>query len=113
MINAPSILVCTKAVDFRKSIDGLVDIILSEFNIDPRDSIFIFYNRSRSKIKILAWHKNGFMLLLKRLEDGHFFNIKSDESVVSITAQNLSWLLAGLDWVKMSAWGELEHRDFH
>ena len=114
MINAPSILVCTKAVDFRKSIDGLVDIVLSDFNADPRANIFVFYNRSRDKIKILAWHKNGFILLLKRLEEGCFFNNKkNDTDVVTVTSQQLSWLLAGLDWIKMSTWGELDYSDFH
>lgn len=29
-------------------------------------------------IKILAWHKNGFVLLLKRLEQDRFYNIKKD-----------------------------------
>jgi transposase len=113
MINAPSILVCTRAVDFRRAIDGLIDIVLSELTVDPRTNIFIFFNRSRNKVKILAWHRNGFVLLLKRLEEGNFFNSNSKTALLSITPQQLSWLLAGLDWVKMSAWGELEYSDFH
>jgi hypothetical protein len=32
MIQASSILVCTKPVDFRKAIDGLLDIVLSVLN---------------------------------------------------------------------------------
>lgn len=112
-INAPSILICTQAVDFRKSIDGLIDVVLSEQHLDLHANTFIFLNKSRDKIKILAWHKNGFVLLLKRLEKGHFINIQSKSSSVNITPQQLSWLLAGLDWVSMSSWGELEYRDFH
>lgn len=112
-IDAPTILVCTKPVDFRRAIDGLVSVVLSEFNVDPHANIFIFYNRTRDKIKILAWHKNGFILLLKRLEKGHFFNIKNDAPVVNVTPKQLSWLLAGLNWVAMSSWGELEYSDFH
>ncbi len=111
-INAPSIMVFTQPVDFRKAIDGLVDVVISEHDLDPRTNIFIFFNKSRDKIKILAWHKNGFVLLLKRLEQGYFFNVKDNASSVNITPQLLSWLLAGLDWVSMSAWGELEYDDF-
>ena len=96
-IHAPAILVCTKFVDFRKAINGLVDVALTELSVDPRTAIFIFYNRGRDRIKILAWHKNGFVLLLKRLEQGHFFNIRNDTDVVNVTPQQLSWLLAGLD----------------
>lgn len=111
-IQAPSILVFAQSIDFRKSIDGLVDIVLSTYNLDPYKNIFIFYNKSRDKIKMLAWHKNGFVLLLKRLEQGLFFNRKTDISSASLTPQQLSWLIAGLDWVSMSAWGELEYDDF-
>lgn len=112
-IDAPSILVCTVSVDFRKSIDGLLDIVVSNLQVDPRENIFVFHNRSRDKVKLLSWHKNGFVLLLKRLERGHFFNIDITESSAGITPQQLSWLLAGLDWVKMTQWGELEYCDFH
>ena len=111
-INAPSIMICTQPVDFRKAIDGLVDVVLSQYNLDPHTNIFIFFNKLRDKIKILAWHKNGFVLMLKRLEQGHFFNMRGDTSSVNVTPQQLSWLLAGLDWVSMSAWGELEYDDF-
>lgn len=113
-IQAPSILLCTKPVDFRRSIDGLLDVVLSELNVDPRANIFIFYNRGRNKIKVLAWHKNGFVLLLKRLEKGQFFNaVDNDSNLVHVTHQQLSWLIAGLNWVAMTEWGELEYRDFH
>ncbi len=111
-INAPSILICTKPIDFRRQINGLLEIILSDLQADAQNNIFIFYNRLRDKLKILAWHKNGYILLLKRLEKGHFFNVKSDIAVTAMTPQQLSWLLAGLDWVSMSEWGELEYNDF-
>ena len=113
-IQAPSILLCTQSVDFRKSIDGLLDVVLSNLNVDPRENIFIFFNRSRDKIKILAWHKNGFILLLKRLEKGRFFNkTNADSDLINVTPQQLSWLIAGLNWVVMTEWGELEYTDFH
>ena len=112
-IQAPSILLCTKPVDFRKAIDGLLDIVLSDLNVEPHANIFIFYNRGRDKIKVLAWHKNGFVLLLKRLEKGQFFSALVDADLTSITPQQLSWLIAGLNWVAMTEWGELKYRDFH
>jgi transposase len=113
MIQAPSILVCTQPVDFRKSIDGLLDVVLSNLHVDPHTHIFIFYNRDRNKIKVLAWHKNGFVLLLKRLEKGKFFNKLDDSNLINVTPQQLSWLIAGLNWVSMTEWGELEYKDFH
>ena len=53
-IHSPSILICTRSVDFRRGIDGLVNIVQSELNANPQENIFIFYNRSRDKAKILA-----------------------------------------------------------
>jgi len=111
-IDSPSVLICTQAVDFRKSIDGLVSLVDTECDADPRSSIFVFHNRARDRVKILAWHKNGFVLLLKRLEKGQFFAAGSGEDLVSMTPQQLGWLIAGLDWVTMSKWGELEFGDF-
>lgn len=105
--------VCVKPVDFRKSIDGLVDIILGTLNHDPKEGIFIFYNRSRNKVKLLAWHKNGFILLLKRLEQGRFAIVPTQNDLLTLAPEQLSWLLAGLDWVTMSHFGELEYADYH
>ncbi len=76
-INAPSIWVCVTPVDFRRSIDGLIDVILETLHHDPKEGIFIFYNRTCDKAKLLAWHKNGFVLLLKRLEQGRFSRVST------------------------------------
>ena len=104
-IQAPSILVCTKPVDFRKSINGLLDIALSDLNVDVRSHIFIFYNRDRDKIKILAWHKNGFVLLLKRLEEGKFFNALDDAA-----ARTMTRMLAAFTAVAIGAVSQLVHQ---
>jgi len=87
-IDSPSVLICTRPVDFRKSIDGLVGVVESGYG-DPRSSIFVFHNRARDRVKILAWHKNGFVLLLKRLEKGRFFGAASDEDMISMTPPQL------------------------
>ena len=43
------------ATDLRKSIDGLAALVKECFNLDPfSTSLFVFCNRQRNKIKILA-----------------------------------------------------------
>lgn len=107
-LSSPKIWLATQAVDFRLSIDGLCQIIQSTFSMDLKEGLYIFYNRNKKKIKILTWHKNGFVLVYKRLEQGCFSTRTSAEGVMIIDEKQLSWLLAGLDWVSMSDWPELE-----
>jgi len=96
-LQADRILVANKAIDFRKSIDGLCALIVDEYGAAPTDGLFIFYNKSRDKIKIIGHHTNGFMMIYKRLEQGHFFVELSDEKV-RINRQQLEWLMLGVDW---------------
>jgi len=107
-ISSPKIWLAVEAIDFRRSIDGLCELIQSHFGLTCKESIFIFYNRSRQKLKILTWHGNGFVLIYKRLEQGRFTVMPSASGIVELDEKQLSWLLAGLDWHAMSHWRELE-----
>jgi transposase len=102
-----------KPVDFRQSIDGLSALIMVEMKRNPQEGIYIFYNRFRDKVKCLSWHKNGFILLYKRLEKSRFkFLFNQETGAVEMSAQELSWLLAGLEWQKMRDWRELNYDKF-
>ena len=60
------------------------------------NSLYIFYNRNRNKLKCLYYDETGFWLLYKRLESGTFKWSKSaDEKLLEISEQ-LKWLLEGL-----------------
>ena len=59
--------------DMRKSFDGLSGIVRSELGADPvSGDIFIFVNRRRDRVKLLAWDRTGFVLLYKHLQQGTF-----------------------------------------
>jgi len=90
---------CTAPIDFRKGIDGLATLVRGELGLDPfRVALFVFTNRSRNRVKILYWEKNGFCLWQKRLEKGRFHWLKADRTdVKAITGQQLNWLLDGYD----------------
>ncbi len=107
------IWVYRKVVDFRSSIDGLVSLVTREIKIPAREGIFLFFNRGKDKVKCLSWHKNGFVLLYKRLESGYFqMKFHEDSGVMEINTDELSWLLAGLEWQKMRDWKELNYSKF-
>lgn len=107
------IWICRTAIDFRRSIDGLSCLVVNEIKRQPKEGIFLFFNRGRDKIKCLSWHKNGFVLLYKRLEVGRFcVDFNGAAGVVEVNADELSWLLAGLEWEKMREWKELSYEKF-
>lgn len=100
-------------IDFRRSMDGLSAMIVNELKCSPKDGIFLFFNRYKDKVKCLSWHKNGFVLVCKRLEKGRFsMHFHEKLGVTEINPDELSWLLAGLEWQKMRDWKELNYSKF-
>jgi transposase len=92
-------------VDFRKSIDGLAAIVEGEMQLDPfSTALYVFCNRRRNRLKMLFWDKTGFCLYYKRLEKHRFhWPRHRDEAVVTISGQELNWLLDGYNLKVMVA----------
>ena len=87
------------ATDLRKSIDGLAAIVKYSFDLDVfSNSLFVFCNHGRDRLKILYWDHNGFWLYYRRLDAGRFRWPKSGEShsALAISRRQLQWLLGGL-----------------
>lgn len=87
------------ATDLRKGIDGYAALISSVMKLDPfSNSLFLFYNRGKNKVKILYWDGNGFWLFYKRLESGKFRWLKeSSNHSYFLSHLQMRWLLEGLD----------------
>ena len=84
-------------VDMRKSIDGLSALVEQEMELSPAmESLFVFCNRGRDKIKLLCWERNGFIVWYKRLEKQRFRWPKDGETL-ALTGRELNWLLDGFD----------------
>lgn len=87
----------TEFVDMRKSIDGLATLVEQEVGLSPfSQTIFVFCNRKRDKIKLLLWENNGFILWYKRLEKFRF-KWPGDEAPEPIDGVLLNQLLDGYD----------------
>lgn len=86
-------------VDFRKSINGLAQIVEQELELDPfSPTMFLFCNRIRDKVKLLYWQRNGFCLWYKRLEKDRFkWPLVQESNSVTLTGKQLAWLLDGFD----------------
>jgi len=93
------IYVYRPAADLRKSFDGLTGLVRSAFQADPRDgSWFLFFNKRRDRLKILAWEPDGFSIWYKRLEAGSFEPLRSAGAAetLELDATELTLLLSGV-----------------
>ncbi len=100
--------------DMRKSIDGLCGLIVDYFIEKPQSRhLFLFYNQSKNKVKIVYWDRNGFVLHYKRLEQGHFRLKPNEKGILEITPDQLQWLLAGLDFQLMEQFSELNYSEYY
>ena len=87
-----------QAIDFRKSHHGLAAIIECELGRNPFDGgLFAFTNKQRTKIKCLFWDNTGFVLYYKALAEDKFKWPKGNEILLTLTGQQLNWLLDGYD----------------
>ena len=90
--------IVTGRTDMRKSIDGLVGIIQSTFNMDPfENAAFFFCGRKADRIKVLHFDKDGMTLLYHRLDRGRYRWPRDASEVRPLTRQQLRWLLEGLE----------------
>jgi transposase len=65
------ILICVKAIDFRKGLDGMAAVCKNILKSDPFcGAIFAFTNRSRIFVRLLIYDGNGFWLCHKRFSEG-------------------------------------------
>ena len=96
-LNDKRVYLACGATDFRKQINGLAAIVEQSFNLDPFDeAMFIFCNKKRDRVKILFWDGDGFWLLFKRLEKGHFrWPAEGSEPTMNLTPEELQILLGG------------------
>jgi transposase len=63
----------------------------------------VFANRRRTRIKLVCWDGTGVWLCLRRLHRGQFVWPRADEASWQVSAEQWQWLVAGVDWQRLSA----------
>lgn len=91
-------------VDLRRGIDGLSGIVQDVLGHSPcAGSAFVFRNRAGTRLKLLLWDGNGVWLCQRRLHRGGFVWPAPGETSFSMTPAQWQWLIAGVDWQRLSA----------
>jgi transposase len=103
-----------QSVDFRRQIDGLVIFIADHLQMNPASGqLFIFRNRSRNKLKMLWWDRNGFWLFYRRLEKSSFQLPQAGDQALELTQDQLHWLLSGLNYLEHTPLPEIKPTHFY
>jgi len=87
-----------KAVDMRKSFDGLYGIARAAFAGDPTaGDLYVFVSRSGALIKVLYFDRSGWCIWAKRLESGRFISDWARARTHEIDCTQLKLLLEGIE----------------
>ena len=101
---AVRVMMATRPVDFRKGVDGLAALVRETMGADPfSDTVYVFRAKRADRVKLVFWDGTGVCLFAKRLEDGKFGWPNAQDSVMRLSAAELSALLEGLDWKRVHA----------
>jgi transposase len=103
MLQPSAVWLAVEAVDMRLGMDGLSLRIQQALGRAPCDgTAYAFSNRRHTRLKLLCWDGNGVWLCQRRLHRGHFVWLQVGDAVCEITAAQWQYLIAGIDWQRVS-----------
>lgn len=96
---ATKIFVAVEAVDMRKGFEGLYGLVRDQLGQDPLSGhLFLFTNKTKTRLKVLGWDGSGLWVCAKRLEKGCFRWPEADgKHSVTMRWEELAMLVNGLD----------------
>ena len=96
---ATKIYLGVEAVDMRKGFEGLYGLVRDHLGQDPLSGhLFLFTNRTRTRLKALVWDGSGLWVCAKRLERGRFrWPEAAGARSVSMRPEELAMLVNGMD----------------
>jgi transposase len=85
-------------IDFRAGINSLAVLVQETMELDPfAPAVFAFCNRRRDRVKLLLYDRSGFVMVLKKLTQDRFRWPRRETAVVTLTSEQLHWILDGID----------------
>ena len=98
-------------VDMRKSFNGLGGLI-DEAQLDLLGGgLFVFVNRLKNRMKVLAFEGDGLAIWYKHLEAGRFqWPHVNGKATTQVKPSQLRMILDGIDWHKATQRKRYHHR---
>ena len=91
------VFIYSKACDMRSGFDRLAQFVENELGTNVlHGGLFVFFNRTRHRVRILYWDEDGYAIWYKRLEAGAF-RVELNSAHEEITGVDLKLLLSGVD----------------
>jgi transposase len=102
---ATKIYLGVEAVDMRKGFEGLYGLVRDHLGQDPLSGhLFLFTNRTRTRLKALVWDGSGLWVCAKRLERGRFrWPEKTEARTMTMRPEELAMLVNGMDLAQARA----------
>ena len=105
LTSATRVFVALEAVDLRKSFSGLQGLVQDRLRLDPLSGhVFLFTNKTRTRIKLLTWDGSGLWIATKRLERGRFTWPVGEGANGVLRPEEFHALVNGLEVVRSKAW---------
>ena len=96
--------VAVAPVDLRCGMDRLLVLVQTAFGRDGFDGgAYVFRNKSGTRMKVVCVDAHGIWLCVRRLHRGQFVWPRVDEVLCTLSLAQFEWLIAGVDWQRMSA----------
>ncbi|HSU30785.1 MAG TPA: IS66 family insertion sequence element accessory protein TnpB [Bryobacteraceae bacterium] len=108
----PRIWLAVEATDMRCGFDRLAERVQTAIGENPLSGhLFVFRSRCGSRLKILVWDRDGYVLWYKRLEAGVFKlpRLTPGTHSVELRASELAMLLDGIDLSKLKRTPRYQH----
>ena len=95
------VFVALEPCDMRKGYNGLHAAVTERLKGDVRSgALFVFTNRTRTRLKMLYWDGTGLWLMGKRLEKGTFSwprSVEASATHLCLAPEALAMLTDGID----------------
>lgn len=97
---AVRVFVAADPIDLHFSFDRLAGVVRNQLGGDPTSGhLFVFFNRQRTRTKILLFDRSGYVLYYRRLERGTFQlpALPDGANQVEVDAGVFAMILEGVD----------------